>query len=116
MANGVGFFLQLPNEPSIYISGDTVLTDDVKHVLNDMKQDITVVAAGEAQMDVGKALLMSGNDTLTFILLSPSKVIANHLEALNHCPLERKNLRNTLTANGLTDKVFIPEDGETLTF
>ncbi|TKF39403.1 MBL fold metallo-hydrolase, partial [Vibrio sp. F13] len=27
MANGVGFFLELPNEPSIYISGDTVLTD-----------------------------------------------------------------------------------------
>ncbi|WP_432460292.1 MBL fold metallo-hydrolase [Agarivorans sp. QJM3NY_25] len=115
MANGCGFFLALPNEPSIYISGDTVLTADVKKALRDLKPDITVVAAGQAQMDVGQPLLMSKDEVLEFIRLSPSKVIANHMEALNHCPIDRNVLRHTLDFEGLADKVIIPEDGATLT-
>ncbi|MCW8335647.1 MBL fold metallo-hydrolase [Vibrio paucivorans] len=116
MANGSGFFLTLPNEPSIYISGDTVLTEDVKHALTELKPDITVVAAGEAQMDVGQPLLMPANEVLEFIRLSPGKVIANHMEALNHCPVDRGTLRRSLETHGLSDKVLIPEDGETLVF
>lgn len=116
MANGVGFFLQLDNEPSIYISGDTVLTKDVKRALTELKPDIAVLAAGQAQMDVGNPLLMSKNEITEFIHLAPGKVLANHMEALNHCPVDRPMLRNMLQQNGQTDKVLIPEDGETLEF
>lgn len=116
MANGFGFFLRLPNEPSIYISGDTVLTEDVKRALNGLKPDITVVAAGQAQMDVGQPLLMPANEVMEFIRLSPGKVIANHMEALNHCPVDRETLRRSLEKHGLSDKVFIPEDGEVIEF
>lgn len=114
MANGSGFFLELPNEPSIYISGDTVLTADVRRALTELQPDITVVAAGEAQMDVGQPLLMSTSEILEFVALSPNKVIANHMEALNHCPTDRKTFKRVLEENKLADKVFIPEDGETL--
>ncbi|MEZ9710134.1 MBL fold metallo-hydrolase [Vibrio breoganii] len=114
MANGCGFFLQLPNEPSIYISGDTVLTPDVKRALEELQPDITVVATGQAQMDVGQPLLMSSDEVMEFIRLSPHKVIANHMEALNHCPIDRKTLRRSLDAEGLLEKVMIPEDGEVL--
>ncbi|CAH0526641.1 MBL fold metallo-hydrolase [Vibrio hippocampi] len=116
MANGCGFFLELPNEPSIYISGDTVLTEHVEKALKQFKPDITVVAAGQAQMDVGQPLLMPTDEVMEFIRRSPNKVIANHMEALNHCPVDRSALRNTLTAEGLIEKVLIPEDGETLVF
>ncbi|MCL1092758.1 MBL fold metallo-hydrolase [Shewanella kaireitica] len=114
MANGSGFFVELPNEPSIYISGDTVLTADVRRALTELQPDITVVAAGEAQMDVGQPLLMSTSEILEFVALSPNKVIANHMEALNHCPTDRKTFKRVLEENKLADKVFIPEDGETL--
>ncbi|MGY0216216.1 MBL fold metallo-hydrolase [Endozoicomonadaceae bacterium StTr2] len=116
MANGVGFFLALPGEPSIYISGDTVLTDDVKRALGELKPDITVVAAGRAQMDVGQPLLMAEDEVMEFIRLSPGKVIANHMEALNHCSVDRDTLRKSLQRHGLADKVFIPADGEALVF
>ncbi|MGR5092140.1 MBL fold metallo-hydrolase [Vibrio maritimus] len=116
MANGCGFFLQLPNEPSIYISGDTVLTDDVKRALTELKPDITVVAAGQAQMDVGQPLLMPTDEVMEFIQLSPGKVIANHMEALNHCPVDRETLSKSLQQLGLEQKVLIPADGETLEF
>ncbi|GLS90350.1 hypothetical protein GCM10007916_14170 [Psychromonas marina] len=42
-------------------------------------------------------------------------MIANHLEALNHCPAKRQTLNDTVEMNGLSDKVYIPEDGETIT-
>ncbi|MGB2079422.1 MAG: MBL fold metallo-hydrolase [Vibrio sp.] len=114
MANGCGFYIELAGEPSIYISGDTVLTSDVKKALAELKPDITVVATGQAQMDVGQPLLMPTDEVLEFIRLSPNKVIANHMEALNHCPIERDTLRQSLVENGLSDKVLIPNDGETL--
>ncbi len=41
-------------------------------------------------------------------------VIANHLEALNHCPTTRVELRNWLESEGLSGKVPIPRDGETI--
>lgn len=113
MANGVGFYLELPNEPSIYISGDTVLTSDVKRALTELKPDITVVAAGRARMDVGQPLLMSTDEVMEFIRLSPKKVIANHMEALNHCAVTRPILRESIKENGLLEKVLIPADGET---
>ncbi len=114
MANGCGFLIEMEGEPSIFVSGDTVLTNDVKRALTELKPDYAVLAAGQAQMDVGKPLLMAKSEIIEFIKLSPNKVIANHMEALNQCPIDRTVLRAMLAEHGLTDKVLIPEDGETL--
>jgi L-ascorbate metabolism protein UlaG (beta-lactamase superfamily) len=115
MANGAGFYLQLSGEPSIYISGDTVYTKEVERALTELKPDIAVVAAGSASLDVGGPILMPLEEIVTFARTAPHKVIANHLEALNHCPTTRSQLKHTLENNGLLSKTFIPNDGETLT-
>ncbi len=116
MANGAGFHLQLPDEPSIYISGDTVFTKDVERALTELKPDIAVVAAGSASLDVGGPILMPLEEIITFARVAPNKVIANHLEALNHCPTTRTQLRQAFETNGLSSKTFVPNDGETLVF
>lgn len=116
MANGAGFFLQLPGEPSIYISGDTVYTQDVERVLTELRPDIAVMAAGSASLDVGGPILMPLEELLTFAQKAPYKVVANHLEALNHCPTTRSQLKQVLARSGLLSKVSIPRDGETLTY
>jgi hypothetical protein len=59
---------------------------------------------------------MRMNDILKFVALAPNQVFANHLEALNHCPTTRKELREALAENGLLDKVSIPEDGENVSY
>lgn len=112
----MGFYLDLPNEPSIYISSDTIYTEDVDRALKELQPDIAVFAAGMAQLDFGGLLLMNPADIINFIRNAPGKVIANHLEALNHCPNSRKELRADVKAQGLMEKVFIPQDGETLEF
>lgn len=116
MGNVMGFYVELPNEKSIYISADTVYTQHVDRVLRELKPDISVLACGSAQLDFGKPLLMTMNDILKFIKNAPGKVFANHLEALNHCPTTRIQLRNELKNHQLLEKVFVPEDGESVAF
>ena len=116
MGNVMGFHIELPNEKSIYISSDTVFTEHVQKVLVEFKPEIAVVACGTARLDIGQPLLMRMNDILKFVALAPKYVLANHLEALNHCPTKRSELRLALEQNGLLDKVSIPEDGETVSY
>ncbi len=112
MANGIGFHIEMDNEPSIYISGDTVLTSDVKKALRDLKPDIAVVACGYASIDIGKPILMSLEDILEFSRLAPKLVFANHLEALNHCAMTRSHLDESLRWHGLSGKTWMPDDGD----
>lgn len=113
MANGAGYFLELPNEPSIYICGDTVFTHAVQEAILEFQPDIVVIAAGHASLDVGGALLMDMEDLLEVIRISPHKVIANHMDALNHCSITREKLKEQLMEGN--SKVIIPEDGQTIT-
>jgi L-ascorbate metabolism protein UlaG (beta-lactamase superfamily) len=112
MGNVMGFYIELPNQPSIYLSADTIYTDAVDKVLKQYKPDIGVVACGTAQLDIFKPLLMTMDDIIKFVENSPKKIVANHLEAVNHCPTTRKGLKEELSNNGLLDKTYIPEDGE----
>ena len=114
MGNVMGFFVELPNTPSIYISADTIYTKAVDKVLKELKPNLAVVACGTAQLDIGKPLLMRFDDIVKFVKAAPEKVLANHLEALNHCPTTRVALKSLLQKEGLEEKVFIPNDGEAI--
>ncbi len=78
MANGAGYFLQLPDEPSYFISGDTVDTADVERTLKELKPDIVVVASGTATLDICKPFLMTMDELIKFVRAVFGKVIANH--------------------------------------
>lgn len=112
--NVMGFYIELPNQPSIYLSSDTIYTDAVNKVLEEYKPAIAVVASGSAQFDIFQPLLMTMKDILKFVKNAPGKVIANHLEAVNHCPTTRNQLKSKLIEKNYIDKVFIPFDGETI--
>ncbi|WP_323789784.1 MBL fold metallo-hydrolase [Psychroserpens sp.] len=114
MGNVMGFYIHLPNEKSIYLSADTIYTNDVDKILKQYKPEVSVVACGTAQLDIFKPLLMTMEDIINFVKNSPGTVIANHLEAVNHCPTTRKELRTELSKNGLDEKTHIPEDGEVI--
>lgn len=112
MGNVLGFWIQFDDKTSIYISSDTVYTNDVDRVFQEFKPDLSVLAAGSAQFDFGGPLLMNHEDLIRFIRNAPGKVYANHMESVNHCPTTRDKLKDLLRANQLTEKVFIPKDGE----
>jgi L-ascorbate metabolism protein UlaG (beta-lactamase superfamily) len=112
MGNVMGFLTVLPDQKSIYLSSDTIYTDDVDKVLKEYKPDINVLACGVAQLDLFKPLMMTLDDILKFVKNTSGNVIANHMESINHCPLTRNKLRDALKVKAINDKVLIPEDGE----
>lgn len=116
MEHGVGYFITLPGMPSLYLAGDTVLTDEIRTFVTQAKPDICMVPAGGARFDVGGEIIMGVPDVIELARLSKGIVIANHLEALSHCPVSRDELRLAALRAGLEGRLRVPEDGETLSF
>lgn len=112
MGPGAGYFIELSGEKSLYICGDTVMTPTVRHVLNDMRPEISILNAGTARLDFGGPILMPIQEQLDFIKMAPGRVVAVHLDAFNHCLTSRELLRKAVFQEGLSEKVLIPEDGE----
>lgn len=116
MAHGVGYFIQLPDEPSLYIAGDTLLTDEVRQCIALNQPDITLIPAGGARFDLGGDIIMGVEEAIAVGALTGKQVIANHLEALDHCPVSRAQLQAEVNRRHWQGRFFIPADGETLTF
>ena len=114
MRAGAGYLIESAGDKSIYISGDTVMTPTVMHVLKDLRPDIAVLNAGTATLDFGAPILMTMDEQLEFIRAAPGKVIAVHLDCLNHLLTTRAMLRDAVSKAGLSGKVMIPADGESM--
>ncbi len=116
MEHGVGYFIELPGEPSLYLAGDTVLSPQVRDFVREHQPDVSVIPAGGARFDLGQALIMDVAEVLAFCRLTRGAVVANHLEALSHCPVTRIELRAAAEAAGVAARLAVPEDGESLLF
>ncbi|WP_413705540.1 MBL fold metallo-hydrolase [Ralstonia sp. Ralssp110] len=116
MEHGVGYLIESPGEPSLYLSGDTVLTPTVRDFVVQHRPQVCVVPAGGARFDLGGEIIMGIEDVIDFTRLSPGIVIANHVEALSHCPVTRNDLRRAAAQAGVEARLRIPADGETLEF
>ncbi|MFC4812038.1 MBL fold metallo-hydrolase [Paenibacillus sp. GCM10023250] len=109
-----GFVLRAPGEPAVYLAGDTIWCDEVKDALGAHRPEIVVVNAGGAQFLTGGPITMDADDVIAVARHAPdAKVIAVHMDAINHCRVTRAVLRERLAAASLTDRVAIPFDGET---
>ena len=100
MEHGHGYFIDLPGEPSVYIAGDTLLTDNVRQCLTQRQPRVTILPGGGARFDLGAKILMDKTDVLDACTLTPGIVVVNHLEALDHCPTTRAELADTAVSAG----------------
>jgi L-ascorbate metabolism protein UlaG (beta-lactamase superfamily) len=112
-----GFVLRAPGEPVLYVAGDTIWCDEVEVTLAEHGPHVVVVNAGAARFVEGDPIIMDAEDVVQTARAAPhAMVVAVHLEALNHCPLTRAELRAAVDEAGVGDRVVIPPDGETLRF
>lgn len=112
MEHGVGYFIQIPGEPSLYLSGDTIFTPRIQEFLWSRQPEVSVVPAGGARFDLGGEIIMGVKDVLEFTRASNGLVVANHLEAISHCPVTRVELMNAARSAGVADRLVVPRDGE----
>jgi L-ascorbate metabolism protein UlaG (beta-lactamase superfamily) len=96
---GTGFVLAADDEPVLYVAGDTVWSDE----LDRHRPQVIVINAGAAP---------TADDVVAVARRAPdARVVAVHLEAIDHCPLTRADLHQRLHDEGLTERVTVPEDG-----
>lgn len=116
MEHGVGYFIEMQGEPSLYLSGDTIFTPTIRDFLAKHQPQVSLVPAGGARFDIGHEIIMGVDDVIELTRSSTGIVVANHLEALSHCSVTRTDLLAAAIRAGVADRLRIPEDGETLEF
>ncbi len=114
MEHGTGYYIKLPNEPSLYLMGDTILTDEIRRFIQLEQPNYIVAPTGKAQFDIGPPLLLDEADILELASLSTGTIIANHMDALDHCRISRSDLASLLNEHKLAAQFLIPRDGEEL--
>ena len=115
MAPVSGFVVGADNSPSLYVAGDTIWCEPVEEALEAHRPDVIVVNAGAAQFLEGDPITMTAEDVARVCRAAPeARVVAVHMEAINHCLLTRNELAGYLDEQGLAGRVEIPADGETL--
>jgi L-ascorbate metabolism protein UlaG (beta-lactamase superfamily) len=112
MAPVSGFVLEATGEPTLYHAGDTVWYDGVRETLERFDPDAVVVNAGAAQFTEGRPITMTAEDVIAVCEQTDATVVADHMDAINHCLLTREDLRSALAEAGVEEQVVIPEDGE----
>jgi L-ascorbate metabolism protein UlaG (beta-lactamase superfamily) len=110
-----GFVVRSEGSPSLYVAGDTIWCDEVEEALLAHRPDVVVVNAGAARFLEGDPITMTAEDVARVCHAAPeARVIAVHMEAINHCLLTRAELADALAEQGLAGRVEIPADGENL--
>jgi L-ascorbate metabolism protein UlaG (beta-lactamase superfamily) len=113
MAPSSGYVLSSADEPALYIAGDTIWYDQVAETIRQHSPQVIVVNAGAAQFLHGGPITMTAGDVVRVCRAAThARVIAVHMEAINHCLLTRAELAHEAEEAGV--KVEIPEDGGTI--
>lgn len=115
MGKTSGFVLQAKSQPTVYIVGDAIWTEEVKKTIKKFKPDYIVVNSGGAVIQgyENTPILMEEAQTMALIGQSgKAKVIAVHMDALDHCFTTRNSLKKKASELKIdTNKLLIPEDG-----
>ncbi len=115
MAPVSGFVVRAEDSPTLYVAGDTIWCDEVAGAIETHRPGVIVVNAGAARFLEGDPITMTAADVAEVCRAAPeARVLAVHMEAINHCLLARRQLAEELDAVGLGGRVGIPSDGATL--
>ena len=111
-----GFILTTEGEPSLYIAGDTIWCEEVKEAIDRYAPEWIVANAGGARFAEGDPITMDEEDIIRLAEYAPdSRIIAVHMDSINHCLVTRGALRAALRSRGLSERVLLPADGESVT-
>lgn len=116
MEHGSGYFIQKPGAPSLLVTGDTILTPELRDFVGTYQPNVIVAPAGGAYFDIGGKIIMDASDMVALARLTPGTIIAIHIGAISHCPVTHADVAEAAQNAGLQDRIIAPADGTTLTF
>ena len=112
-----GVVFRHPAEPTLYVAGDTVWFDGVAATLAACQPDVIILNACAAELVGYGRLIMDDADVEKVCAACPeARVIASHMDTVAHASITRASMRELLARRGLSDRVLMPDDGETYDF
>ena len=117
LGEACGVVFRHPQEKTLWLVGDTIWRDDIAADLLKLRPDVVVLNAGYAYVIGFGPIIMGKEDLLNVHFTLPeAKIMAIHLEAVNHCLVSREEMRQYALDNQIADVVSIPQDGETVVY
>ncbi len=105
-----GFVLKAKSYPTIYIVGDCLFDNEIKNNIKKYNPDIIIVNSGGAVFG-GETILMDEKKAIELAKFTPkAKIIAVHMEALDHCKTTREIIRKE--AKKAQVDIIVPNDGD----
>ncbi len=116
--DAMGFILQAEGAGTVYVVGDTTWHPLVEVALRTYNPDIIVMNTGYAMVNgINGSLIMGKDDILRMYKTMPeAKIIAVHMDAVNHTTVSSEEVRELVMEHGLNDRVYVPREGEALSF
>jgi L-ascorbate metabolism protein UlaG (beta-lactamase superfamily) len=118
MGEVAGFVIEAGDEPTLYWVGDSIWCQQVAAIVADFTPQLIVTHSGGATLPGFAPIIMDIDDTLRLMeSAATATVVAVHLEALDHCTVDRLALRQAADKAGIHGRrLLIPADGEILRF
>ncbi|MFJ5440933.1 MBL fold metallo-hydrolase [Pectobacterium sp. CHL-2024] len=118
LGEAMGIVLEAPGYKTVYLVGDTIWRPEVDNAIKEFSPDVIVLNAGYARVnDYDGAIIMGKDDVLRAVNVAPkAKIVAVHMDAINHMGQNRKELREFIKEKGIESHVNVPEDGAVLAF
>ena len=118
LGESMGVVFAAPGEKTTYLMGDTVWTARVDKTLQNRQPDILIMNTGYAKsICYNDSIIMGTEDVGRAATRMPkAKIVAVHMDAINHCTVSRKNMRDFVHSRKLGKQVAVPDDGQIINF
>ena len=118
MGSVSGFVLQADGEPTVYWVGDSIWCEPVQEAITKFHPEVVITHSGGATIPGFDPIIMDIDQTIATAKASPEAIIvAIHMEALDHCPVSRVNLRQKAEKElNRPHRIMIPKDSEVIAF
>ena len=118
LGEAMGVVFQATGYKTLYLAGDTVWRKEVDQTIEKYHPEVIVLNAGKAMMTgYTGSIIMGEEDVLRASKAAKdAKIVAVHMDAINHMSLSREELRTYVKKQGIESRVDIPEDGASLEF
>lgn len=116
LGEAMGVVFQAPGYKTLYLAGDTVWRKEVDLAIEKYHPEVIVLNAGKAKMTGFEGAIIMGEDDVLRAsqVAKTAKIVAVHMDAINHMSLTREELRTYVKKQGIESRVEIPEDGTSL--
>jgi hypothetical protein len=119
MGTASGYVLQAKNEPTVYISGDTIYNNTVKFNIEHYHPQVLIMNAGSPKFLNSDRIVMNIIDIENTIKVNPKLTfVVVHLDTFNHCIETRADILEYFTPDRQNEmgigRFLVPQDNEFL--